>query len=157
MDINNYSYAPHLLDNEKVLNYSNDDMYIYIEKDGYGGFLVFACSYDGQLEVCETFRAFTSATALYNHIISSYSDTPPDDKELSAMIYSLHNNINEIKAIIEHLNKRTNPHNSKRYTRLVKQYNALKHISERKACLDAAFWRGVESCIKKGADLTFVI
>ena len=79
--INNYSYAPHMLDeNTTVLYYENDDMYIEVTKEReYSGYIfrVYACSYDGQLEYFYNTESEEEAAAIYNYIVENYATTPP--------------------------------------------------------------------------------
>lgn len=90
--INSYSYTPTMLnENNNIKEFSNDDMYIELSKErnyNYYLFYVYACSYDGQLEVSEVFRDQETAEKLYNYIYESYTDTPPGD-ELQSFINSL--------------------------------------------------------------------
>ena len=77
MDCNSYSYAPHMLDGEdRIAAYENDDMSAELEI--YGKiFTVTAYSYDGSMDIYETFRDLDRARELYNYILEQHSDTPP--------------------------------------------------------------------------------
>ena len=89
MDCNSYSYAPTMLDGESVMaHHENDDMYIELYKWG-NLFVVSAWSYDGSMDVYETFRDQRAASLLYDYIVEHYSDTPPGD-ELNDCISALH-------------------------------------------------------------------
>lgn len=90
MDINNYSYAPYMLDNSYIEEYSNDDMEANISENYGSGYDVFAFSYDGSLDISEHFRSLHYARVLYSEIVERYSDTPPGD-ELETLIASVHN------------------------------------------------------------------
>ena len=90
--INNYSYAPTMLEeNNKILSYENGDMYAYIEQERQYSSLIFyvsAFSYDGQLEVAESYKDILTAKKLYDYIIKNYTNTPPGE-ELQTFIDSL--------------------------------------------------------------------
>ena len=92
MDCNNYSYAPTMLQEDNtILSYENDDMTAYIEQQRQYNYFVFwvsAYSYDGQLEVAESYRDILTAKKLYDFIINNYTDTPPGE-ELQTFIDSL--------------------------------------------------------------------
>lgn len=94
MDCMSYSYAPTMLDDpsETIKHYENDDMeisvYEYRHYDTYR-YDVSAYSYDGQLEVAETFTRQDTAIRLYEHIIRHYSTTPPDMDALNEYIEKL--------------------------------------------------------------------
>jgi hypothetical protein len=83
MDINNYSYTPTILDNNNTIKYYNsDDMYAEIIKErSYDKyiFFIYACSYDGQLEISEQTENENKAIELYNYIVDNYADTPPNE------------------------------------------------------------------------------
>lgn len=85
MDINSYSYSPGILDEDlTVARYDNDDMTAYIDNSGTKSnpcFWVSAYSYDGDLEISESFKNKTPATSVFNYIVDNYSDTPPADNE----------------------------------------------------------------------------
>jgi len=97
MDINNYSYTPHMLDEDNnILYYDNDDMYCEVSKErSYSDFIfwVYACSYDGQLEYSARFTDEETAKVAFDYIVNNYADTPPDDKEIL---------ICEVQSVIAH-------------------------------------------------------
>lgn len=84
MDINNYSYAPHMLDEDNTVKYfENFDMYAEIMRcRAYSRiyFSVYACSYDGSLEVSEDYDDIETATKLFDFIIENYANTRPDEE-----------------------------------------------------------------------------
>lgn len=91
MDCNSYSYAPHMLDEDQhyIACFNNDDMEIELERhDTY--FSVWAYSYDGQLDVYETFNTENAARTIYNHIMDNYTTTPPDRRTLNKAIREAH-------------------------------------------------------------------
>lgn len=91
MDCNSYSYTPHMLDEDQhyIACFNNDDMEIELERhDTY--FSIWAYSYDGQLDVYETFTTENAAQALYNHIFDNYTTTPPDRRTLNKAIRDAH-------------------------------------------------------------------
>lgn len=104
MDINSYSYtAPGFgVDYEKpIAEYSNDDMNATLDKwsnqysaapsnSRYNDYIVIAGSYDGQMDISETFKRLDTARALYDHIVTNYHDTPPVKRDLRKYINSLH-------------------------------------------------------------------
>ena len=97
MDINSYSYtAPGFgVDYPApVAEYSNDDMNAEITTQrGYNGatvYIVWAGSYDGSMDIYESFRTLDAARALYDHIVTNYHDTPPVKRYLRKYINSLH-------------------------------------------------------------------
>ena len=98
MDINNYSYAPGMIGNDDYIeSYENDDMtadisigYRWTGESWVKCFYVTAYSYDGSLDVSERFNTLYHARRLYSEIVERYSDTPPDEDELSALIESIH-------------------------------------------------------------------
>lgn len=85
MDINSYSYSPGILDEDSTIaRYDNDDMTAYIDNSGTKSnpcFWVSAYSYDGDLEISESFKNETTAKSVFNYIVDNYSDTPPADNE----------------------------------------------------------------------------
>ena len=89
MDCNSYSYAPHMLDDERkqIAYYENDDMYMELEQVG-DVYCVTANSYDGQMDVAEEFSLLSKAAALYEFIYDNYTDGPPGD-ELDEFIHEL--------------------------------------------------------------------
>lgn len=94
MDCNSYSYAPHMLDgeDETLDHYENVDMEISVYKYRHYStyrYDVLAYSYDGQLEVAETFTSEATARRLYLHIMRNYTDTPPDMDVLNEYIQKL--------------------------------------------------------------------
>lgn len=91
MDINSYSYAPGILDEDlTIARYDNDDMTAYIDNSGTKSnpcFWVSAYSYDGDLEISESFKNETTAKSVFNYIVDNYSDTPPaNNTELQQQI-----------------------------------------------------------------------
>lgn len=97
MDCNSYSYtAPGFgVDSPvPVAEYQNDDMYAEITtQHGYNGAIVYnvwAGSYDGSMDVYEQFNTLDAARALYDHIVTNYSDTPPVPVELKKAIREYH-------------------------------------------------------------------
>lgn len=96
MDCNSYSYtAPGFgVDYPApVAEYRNDDMRAEITAQGHGADMVYhvwAGSYDGDLDVYETFTALEAARALYDHIVTNYSHTTPDKRELRQAIREAH-------------------------------------------------------------------
>ena len=90
MDCNNYSYAPHMLDDITTISeYRNDDMYImHTRKDNTS--IISAYSYDGRLDTYDEFTSPTIAAELYAHIILNYSTTASDNRKLNAYIRRLH-------------------------------------------------------------------
>ena len=91
MDCNSYSYTPHMLDEQSTIISSirNDDMTAELDHPG-NYFSVWAYSYDGQMDIYETFTSEEPARKLYNHIIANYTDTPPIKRELNRVIKALH-------------------------------------------------------------------
>ena len=89
MDCNSYSYAPSMLDggSEYINRYENDDMRIELERSN-GVYIVWAFSYDGQLDVFEEFSSLSAASSLYDFIMNNYTDTPPGE-ELQDFIRNL--------------------------------------------------------------------
>ncbi len=97
MDCNSYSYtAPGFgVDYPApVAEYHNDDMRAEITtQNGYNGakvYNVWAGSYDGDLDVYESFNTAEAARALYDHIVTDYSHTPPMKRELNKFIRAAH-------------------------------------------------------------------
>lgn len=97
MDISSYSYtAPGFgVDSQApVAEYRNDDMSAEITTQrGYNGatvYNVWAGSYDGSMNVYESFRTVEAARALYDHIMGNYTDTPPIASELNKAIRKAH-------------------------------------------------------------------
>ena len=93
MDCNSYSYtAPGFgVDYPApVAEYRNDDMSAEITtQNGCNGakvYNVWAGSYDGSMDVYESFRTVEAARALYDHIVTNYTDTPPITAELNKAI-----------------------------------------------------------------------
>lgn len=94
MDCNNYSYAPHMLENKPAIaTYENDDMYSSIDEaargnigDWINGFEVYSGSYDGSLEVSEFFRTIDAARFLHDSIVREYSTSAPTKKQIRALI-----------------------------------------------------------------------
>ena len=92
MDCNSYSYtAPGfgVENNPPLLKISNDDMQAELTRHA-TYFSVWAYSYDGQLDVYETFTTENAAQQLYNHIATNYSSTPPSKRELNKAIRAAH-------------------------------------------------------------------
>ena len=92
MDCNSYSYtAPGfgVEDNPPLLKISNDDMQAELTRHA-TYFSVWAYSYDGQLDVYETFNTENAARTLYNHIMYNYTTTPPDRRTLNKAIRNAH-------------------------------------------------------------------
>ena len=81
MDINSYSYAPTMLDEQErfLARYENDDMEIELEQRG-DVYTVWAFSYDGDLDVFEEFSDLSKAQRLYDFIVSNYTYSPPGDE-----------------------------------------------------------------------------
>ena len=97
MDCNSYSYtAPGFgVDYPApVAEYRNDDMSAEITtQSGYNGatvYNVWAGSYDGSMDIYETFHTVEAARALYDHIVTNYTDTPPMKRELNKVIRAAH-------------------------------------------------------------------
>lgn len=95
MDINNYSFAPYILDTEEeyIERYENDDMQIEFWKEGRKGrdvYIIWSYSYDGSLDVSETFKTEEGGRALYNIIFNNYIGSPPDDEILQEQIAHCH-------------------------------------------------------------------
>ena len=94
MDCNSYSYAPHMLDEEYLLYYQNDDMCVHVAKDrAYDKkfFWLSAYSYGPGFDVGERIDDEETARELFNYIKDNYSDTPPDNDELNAYVLSVIN------------------------------------------------------------------
>lgn len=87
MDCNNYSYTPHILDNNTIVAYyENDDMYIEIDRQN-TIYWLYATSYAPGLEISEKFTSKTAAESAYNYIVENYAYTPPEDnRELQKQI-----------------------------------------------------------------------
>lgn len=82
MDINNYSYTNNFDADAAIKEYHNDDMYAEIYKNrayDHIYYEVYACSYDGQLEIAETCDSLAIAERLFNFIVDNYATTPPND------------------------------------------------------------------------------
>jgi hypothetical protein len=97
MDCNSYSYTAPGFGVDRpapVAEYRNDDMSAEITTQrGYNGatvYNVWAGSYDGDLDVCESFNTVEAARALYDHIMDNYTDTPPITAELNKAIREAH-------------------------------------------------------------------
>ncbi len=97
MDCNSYSYtAPGFgVDYPApVAEYHNDDMRAEITTqrgyNGATGYNVWAGSYDGDLDVYESFNTVEAARALYDHIVTNYNHTPPMKRELNKVIRAAH-------------------------------------------------------------------
>ena len=97
MDCNSYSYtAPGFgVDYPApVAEYHNDDMRAEITtQNSYNRskvYNVWAGSYDGDLDVCESFNTVEAARALYDHIVTNYKHTPPMKRELNKVIRAAH-------------------------------------------------------------------
>lgn len=86
MDCNSYSYAPHMLEDSKpyLEEYENDDMWCMLEKTY--GYTVCANSYDGTLDICESYQTIEAARFLYTAIVDNFSDSAPTKKETRALI-----------------------------------------------------------------------
>ena len=82
MDINNYSYTPYLLDEDTTAaRFENDDVCITIDRTREYSRLTFwvsAWSYDGQLDYSEKYEDEKTARAVFDYIVETYGDTPPD-------------------------------------------------------------------------------
>jgi len=82
MDINNYSYAPHILDEDTTAaRFENDDVCITIDRDREYSNIIFwvsAWSYDGQLDYSEKYEDEKTARAAFDYIVGAYGTTPPD-------------------------------------------------------------------------------
>ena len=82
MDINSYSYAPYMLEEDcpRIAYYENDDMYaeIYVRFGKY--YNVYAFSYGGELDVSEEFSDEDKARRLYDFIIDNYTSSPPGEE-----------------------------------------------------------------------------
>ena len=91
MDCNSYSYTPHMLDEDQhyIACFNNDDMEIELERHN-TYFSVWAYSYDGQLDVYETFNNENAARTLYNHIMDNCTDAAPNKRELYKTIRNAH-------------------------------------------------------------------
>lgn len=90
MDCNSYSYtadgfgADH---NPPLKKIENDDMSAELCRlNGCIGFSVFAGSYDGSLDVYESFNTLEAAEEFYQFIVDHYSDSPPVKRELNQVI-----------------------------------------------------------------------
>lgn len=81
MDINSYSYTPHMLDeDDRTHYYENDDMYVEVLKERNCSRFVYyvnAFSYDGSLDYAEQFDNPEEAESAFNYIVKTYSNTPP--------------------------------------------------------------------------------
>lgn len=86
MDCNSYSYAPNMLEDSKpyIAEYENDDMSATLEKTC--GYTVWAGSYDGSLDICESYQTIDAARFLYNAIVDNFSDSAPTKKQIRALI-----------------------------------------------------------------------
>lgn len=86
MDCNSYSYAPNMLEDSKpyIDEYENDDMQCTLEKTS--GYTVCANSYDGTLDVCESYKTLDAARFLFSAIVDNFSYTAPTKKETRALI-----------------------------------------------------------------------
>lgn len=86
MDCNSYSYtSPGFLDNRPYIDeYENDDMQCTLEKTC--GYTVWANSYDGDLDICESFQTIDAARFLYNAIVENFSHCPPARCQTRALI-----------------------------------------------------------------------
>ena len=74
MDINSYSFAPHMLDDSKTINrFRNDDIAIDLDKSG-PGYSVFAFHYSGDFDLCEDFKTLDAAMKLFSSLIEHCSD-----------------------------------------------------------------------------------
>lgn len=77
-----------------VAEYHNDDMSAEITTQrGYNCstvYNVWAGSYDGDLDVYESFNTVEAARALYDHIVTNYKHTPPMKRELNKVIRAAH-------------------------------------------------------------------
>lgn len=87
MGCNSYSYT--------VLElYRNDDMSAEITiQRSYNDatvYNVWAGSYDGSMDIYESFRTLDAARALYDNIMDNYTDTPPIKRELNKAIRAAH-------------------------------------------------------------------
>lgn len=84
MDCNSYSYAPTMLDDDTILkDFSNDDMYMSLEKDKHYDHYIYyvnANSYGPGLEVAEVYNSQETAEKLYNFIFENYTTTPPGEE-----------------------------------------------------------------------------
>ena len=97
MDCNSYSYTAPGFGVDRpapVVEYRNDDMSAEITTQrGYNGatvYNVWAGSYDGSMDVYESFRTLDAARALYDHIMDNYTDTPPIASVLNKAIREAH-------------------------------------------------------------------
>ena len=82
MDINNYSYAPTMLDDDYTFYYENDDMQITIDEERYYSKYVFwfyAFSWDGSLEIATKFINKDVALSVADFIKNNFAHTRPDD------------------------------------------------------------------------------
>ena len=92
MDCNSYSYTASGFGVDykaPLMEIRNDDMEAEIDRHG-EYYSVWAYSYDGQLDVYETFNTEHAAQQLYNHIATNYSRTPPSKRELNKAIGATH-------------------------------------------------------------------
>ena len=92
MDCNSYSYtAPGFGVDYKapLMEIRNDDMESEIDRHG-KYYSVWAYSYDGQMDIYETFNTEHAAQNLFNHITDNYSHTPPRKRELNRIIKAAH-------------------------------------------------------------------
>lgn len=97
MDCNTYSYTAPGFGVDylaPVAEYHNDDMSAEITtQHGYNDatvYNVWAYSYDGSMDVYETFSALEAAHTLYNHIVNNYSHITPNKRELRQAIRAAH-------------------------------------------------------------------
>lgn len=97
MDCNSYNYTAPGFGVDRpapVAEYRNDDMSAEITTQrGYNGAMVYnvwAGSYDGDLDVYESFNTIEAARALYDFILDNYTDTPPHKRELNKVIRAAH-------------------------------------------------------------------
>ena len=89
MDINSYSYTPHILDEETLLENVNDDTCISLRKDRRYSLIFYtitAYSYDGQMDIYEEYRDRKQATNRYNYIVDNYADSVPPEEEAESYI-----------------------------------------------------------------------
>lgn len=91
MDINNYSYAPYMLEDADTPHYfGNDDMYCEITKqrlsDGYYAFWIYATSYDGSFEYSGRTENESIANDIFHYIVDKYATTPPESKNIDKEI-----------------------------------------------------------------------
>ena len=153
MSTNNYNFCPTMTgDDTTVLNYENDDMRVTITQRPDGKFAVDSWSFDGQLEVYETFFSVSAAKNLFYHIKEHYAFSVPDIKALSKFIVNAHNSDIETREALKAL-KMKPARKSKRYKRLYKMDMAYKN----KASRDYAYMCALDNCLKRGYDLHFVV